>query len=146
MEHLIDPSMTFLKALIQGRSDGDWKTTPRSGPGPLSSLPARTIPPEVTVLSPATIMRIVDFPQPEWPIIVTNSPLRNLKLMFLTITASPLWRGIALGQIPQLEISPIAHTATSTVSRFCSLRLRGRRLPPKIERGSLRSSGKDRAR
>ena len=54
---------------------------------------ANFITPEVIVVSPATIMSMVDLPQPECPITVTNSPLRNLKSRSLTMTASPFGEG-----------------------------------------------------
>jgi hypothetical protein len=48
--------------------------TARSGPGPAISRPSSTAPPFVAGVSPATILSSVDFPQPECPMIETNSP------------------------------------------------------------------------
>lgn len=81
--------MTFCRAVIHGSNEGDWKTMPRSGPGPAISLPAMMIPPSVMSDSPASIINCVDLPQPEWPMTQTNSPLAMSKLKSLTITARP---------------------------------------------------------
>jgi len=51
--------------VIHGSKQGDWKTTPRSGPGPASSLPARTMPPPEISFSPASMESTVLLPQPE---------------------------------------------------------------------------------
>src|SRR3954447_1972021 len=87
------PSITFSKALIHGSRHGDWKTTPRSGPGPVSSFPARIIAPSVSGFRPATIDNTVDLPHPEWPIRQTNSPFLIERSKSFTITAGPFAPG-----------------------------------------------------
>src|SRR4051812_3317702 len=81
--------MTLSNADIQGSRQGDWNTTPRSGPGPEISLSSTTPPPPVGGSTPAAIDSTVDFPQPECPIRQTNSPLAIAKSKSRTITASP---------------------------------------------------------
>jgi hypothetical protein len=51
------------------------------------------MPPSVTGLSPATIISTVLLPQPECPMIETNSPSRIFRLKFFTITAGPFGVG-----------------------------------------------------
>ena len=81
--------MTLSNAVIHGSRHGDWNTTPRSGPGPGISLSSTSTPPSVDGSNPAAIDSTVDFPQPEWPIRQTNSPLPIAKSKSRTITASP---------------------------------------------------------
>ncbi len=76
-------------ALIHGSSDGAWKTTPRSGPGPAISLCATTTEPSLIEVSPATIDSTVDLPQPECPRIETNSPSSMRRSKPRTITCGP---------------------------------------------------------
>ncbi len=78
-EDLGTPSMTFSEAVIQGSRQGDWKTTPRSGPGSATSRPSSSTPPRVAADSPAAIERTVDLPQPECPMRQTNSPLAMVR-------------------------------------------------------------------
>ena len=42
-----------------------------------SRLSTKTLP-DVAGVSPATMLSSVDLPQPEWPMIETNSPLRTV--------------------------------------------------------------------
>ena len=63
-----------LRTDIHGSSVADWKTTPRSVPGPSISRPPMTTPPVVGWLRPMRIESTVDLPQPEWPSRQTNSP------------------------------------------------------------------------
>ena len=65
--------------VIHGMSEKFWNTTMRSMPGPVISRPESTTPPALGCSSPAMMLSRVLFPQPEWPIIVTNSPSAMLK-------------------------------------------------------------------
>src|SRR5574341_421065 len=72
-----------------GSSEWFWNTTPRSGPGPAMCLPARSTVPAVGLRSPATTLSSVLLPQPEWPMSVTNSPLRITRSMPSRIGEEP---------------------------------------------------------
>src|SRR5882762_1783874 len=65
---------TFSKQVSQGNRAWFWNTTPRSGPGPVTSRSASRMWPSVASSSPATMLSNVDLPQPECPISETNSP------------------------------------------------------------------------
>ena len=65
---------TLSRQLSHGSSEWFWNTTPRSGPGPLSSRSSSSSTPAVGVVRPATRFSSVDLPQPECPISETNSP------------------------------------------------------------------------
>ena len=67
-----------------------WNTTARSGPGPAISRSPRISTPLVASSNPASRFSSVDLPQPEWPMIETNSPRRMLRLMFSRATKRPL--------------------------------------------------------
>ncbi|BAF54333.1 hypothetical protein cgR_1351 [Corynebacterium glutamicum R] len=83
------PKSMLPRAVNQGRRAWSWKTMPRSGPGPLiSSLPALTVPVDGEA-SPAIILRIVDFPQPEGPRRETNSPSLMVMLVSPMIVVEP---------------------------------------------------------
>src|SRR5882724_2707889 len=71
----------FSKQVSQGRSEWFWNTTPRSGPGPVTSRLARKTWPSLGSTSPLTILSSVDFPHPECPISETNSPARMSRLI-----------------------------------------------------------------
>ena len=45
--------------------------------------------PRVGVSSPASTLRMVDLPQPEWPMMQTNSPLSMPMLTSSNTTVSP---------------------------------------------------------
>jgi hypothetical protein len=62
-------------------------------PGPEISLPARIAPPSVGSRRPMTIDRIVDLPQPEWPMMQTNSLSETRRLTLRTMTAVPVGVG-----------------------------------------------------
>ncbi len=64
----------FLRTVSQGISAWLWNTTPRSRLGPATSRPSMKTLPEVAVSSPASTLRMVVLPQPEWPMMQTNSP------------------------------------------------------------------------
>src|SRR5262245_45950225 len=56
-----------------GNSVYDWKTMPRSGPGPPTGTPSSSTRPLVGVSSPATMRSSVDLPQPDGPRIARKS-------------------------------------------------------------------------
>src|SRR6267154_2342475 len=64
----------------QGISAWPWKTTPRSSDGPATSRLSITTTPELAVSRPASTLRMVVLPQPEWPMMQTNSPRSTAKL------------------------------------------------------------------
>jgi hypothetical protein len=70
----LGPKATFSSTVFQGKSAKDWKTTPRSGPGPVTDRSPTRISPEDGGMKPATMLRIVLLPQPEGPTTETNSP------------------------------------------------------------------------
>src|SRR5712691_5976866 len=74
-------SWTFSKQVSQGSREWFWNTTPRSGPGPVTSRSASRTWPPVGLSSPATMLSSVDLPQPECPISDTNSPARMSRLI-----------------------------------------------------------------
>src|SRR5438128_880172 len=78
----------FSKHVSHGSSEWFWNTTPRSGPGPSMWRPARSMVPSVGLRRPATRFKSVLLPQPEWPISVTNSPLRICRSMPVSATKS----------------------------------------------------------
>src|SRR5688572_2120668 len=80
---------TFWKHVSHGRSEWFWNTTPRSGPGPSTCLPASRMAPRVGLIRPATRLRSVLLPQPEWPMSVTNSPLRMVRSIPVRISEAP---------------------------------------------------------
>ena len=65
----------FWRTVSQGMSAWLWNTTPRSRLGPTTSRPSMNTLPLVAVSSPASTFRMVVLPQPEWPMMQTNSPL-----------------------------------------------------------------------
>src|SRR5207245_2621136 len=67
-------SATFSWTVIHGSSEYCWKTMPRSGPGPLTRSPSRTISPASAVSRPATRFTRVVLPDPEYPTTAANSP------------------------------------------------------------------------
>ena len=81
---------TLPQQVSQGSSEWFWKTTARSGPGPLISLLAHSRAPAVGVVSPAIRFSSVDLPQPEWPMRLTNSPLAICRWMPCSAGNRPL--------------------------------------------------------
>jgi hypothetical protein len=51
--------------------------------------PLRVMDPDVGAENPATMLIKVDLPQPEWPIMQTNSPAATSRLMFSKATKGP---------------------------------------------------------
>src|SRR5712692_2533516 len=72
---------TFSKQVSQGSREWFWNTTPRSGPGPVTSRSASRTWPPVGLSSPVMMLSSVDLPQPECPISETNSPERMSRLI-----------------------------------------------------------------
>lgn len=73
----------FFSTVSQGNRVDFWNIMPRSGDGSVISFPSTVIFPVVGMISPATSLRIVDFPQPDGPTRLTNSPLPILRSMAL---------------------------------------------------------------
>src|SRR6266705_4639012 len=84
-------SWTFSKQVSQGSREWFWKTTPRSGPGPVTSRSASRTWPSVASRSPATMLSSVDLPQPECPISETNSPARMSRLISSSAQNGPFF-------------------------------------------------------
>src|SRR5713101_2244165 len=84
-------SWTFSKQVSQGKREWFWNTTPRSGPGPVTSRSASRTWPSVASSSPATMLRSVDLPQPECPISETNSPERMSRLISSSAQNGPFF-------------------------------------------------------
>src|SRR5258706_1133466 len=82
---------TFWKHVSHGSSEWFWNTTPRSGPGPSTCLSASRIAPDVGLSRPATRLSSVVLPQPEWPMRVTNSPLRTARSIPVRATKLPFF-------------------------------------------------------
>jgi hypothetical protein len=81
---------TFSRTLSQGISAWLWKMTPRSRLGPDTSRWSMKTLPLLALSRPARMLRMVDLPQPEWPVTQTNSPLWMRKLTWSnTVTFSP---------------------------------------------------------
>ena len=55
-----------------------WKITARSRLGPSTCLPAAMMCPSLGESRPARMLRMVDLPQPEWPMTQANSPSATL--------------------------------------------------------------------
>jgi hypothetical protein len=58
-------SATFSNTLSHGRSEYCWKTMPRSGPGPVTGAPSRTMLPASGGMSPPISETSVVLPEPE---------------------------------------------------------------------------------
>src|SRR5205809_929590 len=83
------PNSTFPVTSSHGNNAASWKTTIRSAPGPCTRLPSISTQPVVGSSRPATRLRSVDFPQPEGPTIVTNSPSRIWRFTSRRASVSP---------------------------------------------------------
>ena len=81
---LLTATSTFSNTVSQGSSEWFWNTMPRSGPGPLTSLPSRMTTPRLGSSRPAMMFSTVDLPQPEWPMMEMNSPWSMRRLMPLS--------------------------------------------------------------
>ena len=67
-------SRMFLRAPRHSSSAARWKANPMSCCGPVTGRPSSDTVPSVGLTSPATTLSSVDFPHPDGPTIVTNSP------------------------------------------------------------------------
>src|SRR5690606_34654538 len=74
MPCVLSPNSTFLRTVSQGKSEYCWKTTPRSMPGLSMGLPSTSTRPAEAGVKPAITLSTVDLPQPEGPMMETNSP------------------------------------------------------------------------
>jgi hypothetical protein len=68
------PNSTFSRTVFHGNSEYCWNTMPRSAPGRSTATLSTVTVPAVGLMKPATALRRVDFPQPDGPMIETNSP------------------------------------------------------------------------
>ena len=85
-------SSTFCTTVLQGISPGDWKTQARSGPGPVTGTPEIATSPLVAGSSPARIFITVLLPQPDGPMIDTNSCGSTAKSISLSAWVRDSWR------------------------------------------------------
>ena len=67
----------FCSTVSQGKTPYSWKITPRSGPGPATGWPSSSTWPAVGCTNPATMFIIVVLPQPDGPMMETNSRSRT---------------------------------------------------------------------
>src|SRR5260370_18155203 len=82
--------------LIQGKSAGCWKTTPRSGPGPVIGSPASVTLPPVGRMKPANVCRRVVLPQPEGPTMQTKSPAEKARSIASSACTGPSFEGYSM--------------------------------------------------
>src|SRR2546428_400747 len=75
------PNSTFWATVSQGKRTYSWKTTPRSGPGPVIGVASTSTRPRVGGRKPATMLSSVDFPQPDGPSRHRSSPAWTSRLM-----------------------------------------------------------------
>ena len=68
------PNCTFSLTVSHGKTAYCWKTTPRSGPGPVMRWPSTATEPVVGSRKPAMVFSSVVLPQPEGPSRQMNSP------------------------------------------------------------------------
>src|SRR5579883_1056261 len=80
------PSAILSCTVFQGNSANCWKTTARSGPGPVTRRPSTLTLPLVGNSKPATMRRHVVLPQPDGPTIATNSSSAMTRSMRSTAT------------------------------------------------------------
>ena len=66
----------FWRTVSHGKTPYSWKITPRSGPGAATGRPSSSTRPVVGWTKPPTMFIRVVLPQPDGPMIETNSPLR----------------------------------------------------------------------
>src|SRR5438309_11756542 len=63
----------FCRTVSHGKTPYSWNMTPRSGPGPFTDWLLNNTRPVVGCWNPASIFIMVVLPQPEGPMIATNS-------------------------------------------------------------------------
>src|SRR5947208_3017823 len=113
------PNSTFWATVSQGKSTYSWKTTPRSGPGPVIGVASTSTRPRVGGRKPATMLSSVDFPQPDGPSRHRSSPAWTSRLMSTSAGVGRPGR-TPCGR-PRPERAPRRHPPGSS---------RGRTLPP----------------
>ena len=65
------------RTVSHGKTPYSWKITPRSGPGPSTGSWSSRTWPRVGLTKPPTMLSSVVLPQPDGPMIETNSPWRT---------------------------------------------------------------------
>src|SRR5437870_2604572 len=113
------PNATFWATVSQGKRTYSWKTTPRSGPGPVIGVASTSTRPRVGGRKPATMLSSVDFPQPDGPSRHRSSPAWTSRLMSTSAGVGRPGR-TPCGR-PRPERAPRRHPPGSS---------RGRTLPP----------------
>lgn len=68
------PNSMLPATVSHGISANSWNTTPRSRPGPFTAWPSTYTVPPLAWSSPALRLSRVDLPQPDGPMMQTNSP------------------------------------------------------------------------
>src|SRR5688572_9889248 len=81
------PNSTLPVTVSQGNSAYSWKTTPRSGAGPVTGRPSTRTVPVVGARKPATMFSSVDLPQPDGPSRQTSS--RSATARSISASAGP---------------------------------------------------------
>ena len=90
------PWPIFRRTVRHGKIAISWNTTPRSRPGPRTSLPSQVMVPSLGLMKPAMALSSVVLPQPLGPTSVTNSPAQIV-----------------------MSTRPVACTGPSAVSKKC---------------------------
>src|SRR5687768_12356568 len=67
----------FWRTVSHGNTPYSWKITPRSGPGSATGRPSSSTRPFVGLTKPPTMFIKVVLPQPDGPMIETNSPFET---------------------------------------------------------------------
>ena len=89
MPFIFRPNSTFSRTVFQGNSEYCWNTMPRSAPGPFTGSPSTVTLPAVGFRKPATALSKVDLPQPDGPMMETNSPGRTTRSVSSTAGMAP---------------------------------------------------------
>ena len=74
MPFILRPNSTFSRTVFHGNNEYCWKTMPRSALGRSTGSSSTVTLPRVGFRNPATALSSVDFPQPDGPMMETNSP------------------------------------------------------------------------
>src|SRR4029077_13034479 len=80
---------TFSTTVRQGKVDSSWNTMPMAACGPLIGAPAIVTRPWKLSINPPMMLNRVDLPQPDGPMIDTNSPSRTAKAMRSSAASEP---------------------------------------------------------
>ncbi len=78
----------FCSTVSHGKSPPCWKTYPLLGDGPVILSPSKSSSPDCGTSSPAMSLSSVVFPQPDAPIMETNSPFSTERLTSLNASTS----------------------------------------------------------